>query len=125
LPIQNSEPLTAAPVVCPDGNSCNAKPCEFCGTDFTPVRSSGRFCKPACRVDAHRRPAAEKRRATKRQYHSERRAAVVAGAKAGERRVRDVGAGGAPGNAVRARLLAAGWPVGWYCAWPRERVARG
>jgi hypothetical protein len=31
--------------------------CHHCHTDFTPKRSTARFCGPTCRVAGHRRPA--------------------------------------------------------------------
>lgn len=33
------------------------KPCEECGTAYLAKRTNSRFCKPACRVRANRRPA--------------------------------------------------------------------
>ena len=35
-------------------------PCEGCGTQFTPWRTSQRFCRPACRPLAQRRREAER-----------------------------------------------------------------
>jgi hypothetical protein len=31
--------------------------CQHCHTEFTPKRSTARFCGPTCRVAGHRRPA--------------------------------------------------------------------
>jgi predicted nucleic acid-binding Zn ribbon protein len=31
------------------------RPCEVCGDPFTPPRSDGRYCSPACRQKAYRR----------------------------------------------------------------------
>lgn len=39
--------------VCNDTAVVTLKSCEYCGTDFTPRRTTGRFCKPACRRAAH------------------------------------------------------------------------
>jgi hypothetical protein len=108
-------PLTSAPVVCPDADSAV--------TPATNAERQARFRQSAKGIAAAA-ARKQKRRDAKRKYHSERRAAVVSGAGAGERRVRDVGNNGAPGNAVRVRFMDAGFPVGWFCAWPRE-VARG
>ena len=30
--------------------------CQHCKTEFTPKRSTARFCGPTCRVAGHRRP---------------------------------------------------------------------
>jgi hypothetical protein len=35
--------------------------CHHCSTEFTPKRSTARFCGPTCRVAGHRRPAAPAR----------------------------------------------------------------
>jgi len=63
-----------------------------------------------------------KRRAAKRLYHQQRRAAIVDCAGPGQR-LRDVGAEGVTGNVVHKRFLEVA--VGWQCAWPREGFARG
>lgn len=36
-------------------SSRRVRPCEHCGDPFTPPRSDGRYCSPACRQRAYRR----------------------------------------------------------------------
>lgn len=44
-----------APEMLPNALPATQKPCEECGSLFTPARRWARFCKPACRNEWHRK----------------------------------------------------------------------
>jgi hypothetical protein len=50
-------PVTAVTAVTPGeaAETDSRNKCAFCGEPFTPSRSDGKYCKPACRVADHRR----------------------------------------------------------------------
>lgn len=37
-----------------------ARPCQHCNTEFRPQRYDAKYCKPACRVGAHKKRARNK-----------------------------------------------------------------